>query len=86
MADDITLGEKERRFDEALNKLQRTVDAGIGVLVETLDEFLGAPDARRQDPRYKAWTPQFAPQSCEGEAPWQNKTSQCLRLRSLCCA
>ena len=31
MAKDITLDEKERRFDAALNKLQLTVEAGAGV-------------------------------------------------------
>jgi hypothetical protein len=54
MADDITLEEKERRFDAALDKLQRTVDAGGGVLNETLEEFLEAADNYRSDTRYKA--------------------------------
>ena len=54
MAEDITLDEKERRFDEALDKLQRTVEAGGGVLNETLDEFLEAAENYRGDMRYKA--------------------------------
>ncbi len=54
MAEDIALEEKERRFDAALDKLQRTVEAGGGVLNETLDEFLDAANDYRKDPRYKA--------------------------------
>jgi hypothetical protein len=54
MAEDITLEEKERRFDMALDKLQRTVDAGGVVLNETLDELLAAADDYRRDIQYKA--------------------------------
>jgi hypothetical protein len=54
VVEDITLEEKERRFDTALDNLQRTVEAGGGVLNETLDEFLEAADDYRRDMRYKS--------------------------------
>jgi len=54
MAEDITLDEKLRRFNAALDKLQRTVEAGGGVLNETLDDFLEAAENYRSDVRYKA--------------------------------
>jgi hypothetical protein len=54
MADDIGLEEKLRKFDGALDKLQRTVKTGAGVLHETLDEFLEAAHNYRSDMRYKA--------------------------------
>jgi hypothetical protein len=54
MAANISLEEKERRFDAALDKLQRTVEAGGGVLNETLDAFLEAANDYRSDMRYKA--------------------------------
>jgi hypothetical protein len=54
MAEDITLEEKERRFDTALDKLQQTVDASGSVLNEMLDVFLEAADNYRIDKRYKA--------------------------------
>ncbi len=54
MARDITLDEKERRCDAALDKLQRTVEEGGGALNETIDEFLGGADDYRRDMRYKA--------------------------------
>jgi hypothetical protein len=54
MANHITLTEKERRFDEALEKLQRTVEAGDGVAGETLNEFLEAAENHRRVMRYKA--------------------------------
>jgi hypothetical protein len=53
MAEDTTLEEKERRFDEALDKLQRTVEAGGGVPNEIFNEFLVAADDYRRDMRYK---------------------------------
>jgi hypothetical protein len=43
-AGDITLDEKERRCDAALDKFQRTVEEGGGALNETIDEFLGGAD------------------------------------------
>jgi len=54
MANHITLAEKGRRFDEALEKLQRTVEAGDDVAGETLNEFLEAAENYRSDMRYKA--------------------------------
>jgi hypothetical protein len=54
MAEDVTLEEKERRFDEALATLRRTVEAGVGVSNETLDEFLAAAGDYRRDIRYEA--------------------------------
>jgi hypothetical protein len=54
MADGISLEEKLQRFDAALDKLARTVEAGGGVLNETLDEFLEAAGKYRSDARYKA--------------------------------
>jgi len=54
MAEDIGLEEKLRKFDGALDKLQRTVKGGAGVLHETLDEFLEAAHNYRSDMRYKA--------------------------------
>jgi hypothetical protein len=49
MIEEITLEEKERRFNEALDRLQRTVDAGGGVSDETMAEFLAAADDYRKD-------------------------------------
>ncbi len=58
MADHITLAEKERRFDEALEKSQRTVEAGYDVAGETRNEFLEAAENDPSDMRYKAlWGP-----------------------------
>jgi hypothetical protein len=54
MAEDITVDEKLRRFDAALDKLQQTVEAGAGVPDETFNEFLVAADNYRTDTRYKA--------------------------------
>jgi len=54
MAEAITLEEKERRFDEALDKLQRSFDAGGGVPDEIFNEFLVAAENYRSDARYKA--------------------------------
>jgi hypothetical protein len=50
MAEDVTLEEKLQRFDAALNKLQRTVEAGAGVSDEIFNEFLEAAQAYRKDP------------------------------------
>ena len=44
MAEDISLEEKLRKFDVALDKLQRTVEAGGVVPGEILDEFLMAAE------------------------------------------
>jgi len=54
MAKVIAFDERERRFDAALDNLQRTLDAGSGVPDETLNEFLAATDDYRRDMRYKA--------------------------------
>ena len=54
MAEGTSLKEKERRFDAALARLQRTVEAGGSVLDETMDEFLAAANDYRRDMRYKA--------------------------------
>ena len=54
MADDISLEEKLQRFDAALDKLQRTVEAGGVVPDETFAEFLAAGNDYRTDPRYDA--------------------------------
>jgi hypothetical protein len=54
MTEEIALEEKERRLNEALDRLQRTVDAGGGVPDETFAEFLAAADDYRKDLRYKA--------------------------------
>lgn len=49
MIEGIPLQEKERRLNEALERLQRTVDAGGGVPDETLAEFLAAADDYRKN-------------------------------------
>jgi hypothetical protein len=54
MAEDITLDEKFRGLDVALNKLQRTIEAGGVVPDEMFDEFLEAAQAYRADPEYRA--------------------------------
>jgi hypothetical protein len=54
MAEDITLKEKERRFDAALDQLQRTVEGGGVVPDEIVNEFLIAAQNHRSDTRYKA--------------------------------
>ena len=54
MAEDITLDEKFRRFDAALDELQRKVESGGAVPDETSAEFLAAAEDYRKDWRYKA--------------------------------
>jgi hypothetical protein len=54
MAEDITLEEKLRRFDAALDNLQRTVKAGAAVPDEIFSEFLVAAEEFRKDPEYRA--------------------------------
>jgi len=54
MAEGITLDEKLRRFDAALNKLERTVEAGGVVPDEIFNEFLMAAEEYRKDPEYRA--------------------------------
>ena len=54
MADDISLEEKWRKFDVALDKLQRTVEAGRVVPDEIFNEFLMAAENYRSDMRYMA--------------------------------
>jgi hypothetical protein len=54
MIEEIPLQEKERRLNEALDRLQRTVDAAGGVPDETFAEFLAAADDYRKDLRHKA--------------------------------
>ena len=54
MLEEIGLEEKERRFNDALDSLQRTVEAGRGVPDETLAQFLAAADDYRKDLLYKA--------------------------------
>jgi hypothetical protein len=54
MAEDITLDEKFRRLDAALDELQRTVEAGGVVPDEIFNEFLTAAEEYRQDPEYRA--------------------------------
>lgn len=54
MAEDITLEEKLRRFDAALDKLQRMVEADSVVPEEVFSEFLMAAENYRSDIRYKA--------------------------------
>jgi hypothetical protein len=53
MAEDITLEEKLRRFDAALDTLQRTVEAGGVVPDGTLEDFLEAAQAYRTEPDYR---------------------------------
>jgi len=54
MADDISLEEKLRQFDVALDKLQRTVEAGGAVPDEMFNEFLMAAQEYRKDSNYRA--------------------------------
>lgn len=54
MAEEITLEQKERRFNDALARLQRAVEAATGVPDETFAEFLAAADDYRNDLHYKA--------------------------------
>jgi|BogFormECP03_OM2_1039629.scaffolds.fasta_scaffold00177_6 hypothetical protein len=54
MAEDITLDEKLRRFDVALDLLQQTIEAGGVVPDEIFNEFLVAAENYRSDARYKA--------------------------------
>jgi hypothetical protein len=54
MAEDITLDEKFRRLDAALNKLQRTIEAGGSGVNDMIEEFLEAAQAYRNDPDYRA--------------------------------
>jgi hypothetical protein len=54
MIEEITLEEKEHRFNDALGRLQRTLEAGTGVPDEVFEEFLAAADDYRKDLRYKA--------------------------------
>ena len=54
MAKEITLEQKERRFNNALDELQRAVEAASGVPDETFAEFLAAADEYRKDLRCKA--------------------------------
>ena len=54
MAEDITLDEKLRRFDVALDLLQQTIEAGGVVPDEIFNEFLVAAEEYRSDARYKA--------------------------------
>jgi hypothetical protein len=54
MADDISLEGKLRKFDVALDKLQRMVEASGVVPDEMFNEFLEAAQAYRNDPEYKA--------------------------------
>ncbi len=53
MAEDITLDEKLRRFDAALDKLQRVVEADSVVPDDVFNEFLMAAENYRSDMRYK---------------------------------
>lgn len=54
MIEEITLEEKERRLNDALDRLQRAVEAGGAVPHETFAEFLAAADDYWKDLRYKA--------------------------------
>jgi len=54
MAEDITLEEKLRRFDAALDKLQRMVEADSFVPDQVFNEFLMAAESYRSDMRYEA--------------------------------
>jgi hypothetical protein len=54
MAEDITFDEKLRRFDAAMDKLQRTIEAGGSGVNGMMDEFLEAAQAYRKDPEYRA--------------------------------
>jgi hypothetical protein len=54
MLEEITLEEKERRFNDALDRLKRTLEAGTDVPDETFEEFLAAADDYRKDLSYKA--------------------------------
>ncbi|HWO34715.1 MAG TPA: hypothetical protein VNO32_38475 [Candidatus Acidoferrum sp.] len=49
MAEVIAFDERKRRFDAALDNLQRTLDTGSGVPDETLNEFLEAAHDYRSD-------------------------------------
>jgi hypothetical protein len=54
MADDISREEKLRTFDVALDKFQRTVEAGRVAPDGIFSEFLMAAEDYRSDARYKA--------------------------------
>ncbi|MGB8800719.1 MAG: hypothetical protein WCC97_08530 [Candidatus Acidiferrales bacterium] len=54
MAEDITLDEKLRRFDVALDLLQQTIEAGGVVPDEIFNDFLVAAEEYRKDPEYRA--------------------------------
>jgi len=54
MADDMSLEEKLRKFDVALDKLQRMVKADSVVPDDVFNEFLMAAENYRSDMRYKA--------------------------------
>ena len=54
MAEDVTLDKKERRFDAALDNLQRTAEAGATVPDEIFDEFFVAAQEHRKDQNYEA--------------------------------
>jgi hypothetical protein len=53
MAEAIAPDEKQRRFDAALDELQRTAEAGGVVPAEIFNEFLMAAQNDRSDTRYK---------------------------------
>jgi hypothetical protein len=50
----IAFDERLRRFDAALDNLQRTLDTGSGVPDEILNEFLEAAHDYRSDMQYMA--------------------------------
>jgi hypothetical protein len=54
MIEDITLEEKLQRFDAALDKLQRMVEADGVVPDDVFNEFQTAAENYRSDMRYKA--------------------------------
>jgi|HubBroStandDraft_6_1064221.scaffolds.fasta_scaffold2238971_1 hypothetical protein len=54
MTEEIALVEKERRFNDALDRLQRAVEAGGAVPDGTFGEFLAAADDYWTDLHYKA--------------------------------
>jgi hypothetical protein len=85
MAEDITLEEKERRFDAALDKLQRTVEAGGDALDETLDDFLEAANYYRSDMRYQELLGSASDDSDPGSVEHWSCVSPKSRPRRKCC-
>jgi len=64
MAEDITLDEKVRRFESALDKLHQTVEAGAGVPDEIFNDFVVAAENYRSDTQFRAL---LGPAGCDSD-------------------